>query len=272
MTERNARYDVLCEEVRDALSARLDPADGGVDDAAVALHLRQCAACTAFQQEIVELQELLQADDDPRMDEDQLWTRVHAKIASKRAPDTGMISPASSRLERRAVLRWAAAAVVIGALPLGVLYWRRAADQGSIFLTEIMEDFRAYQQSGKLLDVQTAHSEILRRWMRARVAFELPIDVTGPEGARLAGGRLCAIRGQKLAFFAYDSTLGPVGLYLTPATGLGDIEADRVSATRLDEGLSAITWRRGALGYVIVSGAPIGELDPFVRHFRDIAA
>jgi hypothetical protein len=36
--------------------------------------------------------------------------------------------------------------------------------------------------------------------------------------------------------------------------------------------LTTITWRRGTLGYVIVSNASIGKLDPFVQHFREITA
>jgi hypothetical protein len=59
---------------------------------------------------------------------------------------------------------------------------------------------------------------------------------------------------------------------VTPAVGLGSLEPDRVAATRLDEGLTTITWRRGTLGYVIVSNASIGKLDPFVQHFREITA
>ena len=279
MTERNDRYEVLCEEVRDALSARLNPGADDMEDASVALHLRQCPACTAFQQELVELQELLQTHDEREVDEDRLWSSVDAGISRESGPDAETISPSTAGIKRRTVLRWGTAAAVAGAFPLGVIFWplgvifwRGAADQGALFLTEIMEDFRAYRQSGKHLDVETAHSAILRRWMTARVAFALPDDVAGPAGVQLAGGRLCAIRGQKLAFFAYDSTVGPIGLYVTPAVGLGDLESDRVAATRLDEGLTTITWRRGALGYVIVSSASIGKLDPFVQHFREITA
>ncbi|MBL6597925.1 MAG: zf-HC2 domain-containing protein [Alphaproteobacteria bacterium] len=272
MTERNDRYEVLCEEVRDALSARLNPGAADMEDASVALHLRQCPACTAFQQELVELQELLQTHDEREVDEDRLWSSVDAGISRKSGPDAETISPSAAGVKRRTVLRWGTAAAVAGAFPLGVMFWRGAADQGALFLTEIMEDFRAYRQSGKHLDVETAHSAILRRWMTARVAFALPDDVAGPAGVQLAGGRLCAIRGQKLAFFAYDSTVGPIGLYVTPAVGLGSLEPDRVAATRLDEGLTTITWRRGTLGYVIVSNASIGKLDPFVQHFREITA
>lgn len=269
MTQHDQGYELLCEEVREALSGALDLGTGAIGDDAVTRHLGGCAACAAFQRELLELDDILKIEEGAIVDKARVWARVQAEIDASSPTVSLPVTPPLGYASRRMVLRWASAAIVIGAVPLGFIHWPRDNGRGSAFISEIARDFRAYRESGKHLDVATTHPAILRSWMAARVEFDLPKDVAGPVGVRLAGGRLCAILGEKLAFFAYDTAVGPVGLYVTPSRGLTNMEADRIAATALDEGLTTIAWRRGDLGYVVVASASIGKLDPFVHHFRE---
>jgi len=269
MMQRDQSFELLCEEVREALSGMLEGDPRSCEDKAVARHLEHCPACLAYRTEIAALERSLREHLDHPVDSERIWARVTDAIAGEPVPPCGaarrrMASPEG----RRNFLRLGAIAAVVLAAPIGALLWPIPMNQRQSFLAGAVEDFTDFLQGGGTLDVRASHPSLVRRWMQARVEFELPPGVSGPEGVQLAGARLCSILGRRLAFLAYRSGSRNTGLYVTPASGLGFSDSDRFSVTSRDGGLTTATWQHDGLAYVIVSNALLGEVEPFIAHFR----
>ena len=199
MTRRDQGCELLCEEVRETLSGMLESEPRSCEEEAAARHLEHCTECAEFMAELEALDRNLREHVDQTVDSDRIWARVTAAIACEPAPG----GAASSRLERpegrRNFLRFGVAAAVVLAAPIGGLIWSRATSRRQPFLAGVVEDFMDFLQGGGILDVRASHPQVVRRWMKARVEFELPPSVSGPEGVQLAGARLCSILGRKLA-------------------------------------------------------------------------
>ena len=268
MTPRDQRCDMLCEEVREALSGMIESDPRSLEDEAVARHLEQCTACAVFRAEIESLDRVLRENLDHPVDGDRIWARVSDAIAGEPVPGEAARSHTAKPEGRRSFLRFGAVAAVVLAAPIGGVLWSRATNRRQSFLAGVGEDFTDFLQGGGILDVRASHPRAVRRWVEPRVEFELPSGVSGPDGAQLAGARLCSILGRKLVFLAYRSGSQDMGLYVTPASGLGFSESDRFSVTSRDDGLTTATWQQNGLGYVVVSNALLSELEPFIAHFR----
>lgn len=268
MTQREQSFELLCEEVRESLSGMLEGDLRSREDRAVARHLEHCPACSAFRTEIEDLDRTLQEHLDQPVDGDRIWARVTDAIAGEPVASGAARNRMARPEGRRNFLRVGALAAIVVAAPIGAFLWPRAMNQRQSFLAGAVEDFTDFLQGGGILDVRASHPSLVRRWMKARVEFELPHGVSGPEGVQLAGARLCSILGRKLAFLAYRSGSRNTGLYVTPASGLGFSESDRFSVTSRDGGLTTATWQHDGLAYVIVSNALLGEVEPFIAHFR----
>ena len=268
MTQHDQRSGLLCEEVREVLSGMIDGDPRSHEDEAVAQHLEHCTACTVFRAEIEALDRVLRENLDHPVDGDRIWTRVSDAIAGEPAPSRA-VGPHTAKPEgRRNFLRLGAAAALVLAVPTGGLLWSRAMNRRQSFLAEVDEDFTDFLDGGGILDVRASHSRVVRRWIEQRVEFELPPGVSGPDGVQLAGARLCSILGRRLAFLAYRSGPQDMGLYVTPASGLGFSKSDRFSVTSRDDGLTTATWQHNGLGYVVVSNALLSDLEAFIAHFR----
>ena len=265
MTQHDQRCGLLCEEVREALSGMIDGDPRSHEDEAVARHLEHCTACAVFRAEIDALDRSLKEHLDHTVDSDRIWARVTDAIAG--VPVAGRPHMARGH-RRRNFLRLGAATALVLTVPVGGLLWSRAMNRRQSFLAGVGEDFTDFLQGGGILDVRASHPRVVRRWVEPRVEFELPSGVSGPDGAQLAGARLCSILGRKLVFLAYRSGSQDMGLYVTPASGLGFSESDRFSVTSRDGGLTTATWQQNGLGYVVVSNALLSDLEPFIAHFR----
>lgn len=269
MTQHHQRCELRCEEVREALSGMIegDPRSG--EDEAVARHLEHCTACSVFRAEIKALDRNLREHVDQTVDSDRIWTRVTDAIAGEPVPGGAVRSRMARPQRRRRFLRLgAAAAALFLAAPIGGLLWSRAMSRRESYLAGVTEDFKDFLQGGGILDVRASHPPVIRRWMEARVEFEMPSGLSGPQEVQLVGARLCSILGRKLAFLAYRAGSRDMGLYVTPASGLGFSESNRFSVTSHDDGLTMAAWQHKGLGYVIVSKASLSELEPFIAHFR----
>lgn len=56
-----------CDEVREALSARLDGEDPGVEDSAVDVHVVRCRGCTAWTEEVSALHRMVRVREAERV-------------------------------------------------------------------------------------------------------------------------------------------------------------------------------------------------------------
>ena len=254
---------MTCDEVRQHL---LDYQQGRArleTQKVVRAHLDGCAGCTradAVEQELTRLLE-------------------------QRLPQ----HPASLALKRRLAARWsqapterswwsrwrsslvpalAAAAVVLVAAP--VVYYERAASgaarEQSAMVAEAVNDHLRLLSSQHPLDVESGGLHQVKPWFGGRLDFAPVVTFEGDADFPLKGGSVAYFRDRKAAVFVYARRLHPISLLVFRADGLpwpsrnltriGGLDALATS----ERGFNVIVWRRGELGYTLVSDVDAGEL------------
>ncbi len=257
--------DLLCEEVRDSLSALLDGAADPAEAAAVRHHLDHCLACTRYERALRDLDTRLRRHPSDAPSEDRLWAGVRRQIDVHGRPEPGVASPRSSG--RRAALRWGVAAALAGAFVTGAYRLLEPTPGLAAVLSETARDFTEFRQAGAQLDVASDSPAGVYRWMMGRVDFDVPDRVAGPPGLSLVGGRLCSFLGRRVAFFAYRGDAGTVALYVTQSHGL-DVPGDSAEVIlSREDGLVSAFWSRDGLTYVAISDLSARPLAAVIDHF-----
>ena len=146
-------------------------------------HLDQCSLC---RDHVVALQRLKLAVGQASTEEP-----VPAPLA--RAVRTAAVTG-----QGRPWRRWVGmgAAGVAAAALAGVVWWQTAG-RDDPFTTALIADHIHYAHNAERLQVAAADPEVLRQWFAERLPFapELP----QLRGVQLLGGRLCTLRGNRLA-------------------------------------------------------------------------
>src|SRR5438067_2016190 len=246
-----------CDEVRLHL---LDYQEGRLrleTQNAVRAHLDGCPDCTRADTVEQELTRLLE----------QRLPQHPASLALKRRLAARWWEPPAPRSwwsRRRASLSpvLAVAAVVLVAAP--VVYYERAASRAAreqtAMVAEAVNDHLRLLASPRPLDVESGGLHQVKPWFAGRLDFAPVVTFEGGVGY---------FRDRKAAVFVYARRLHPISLLVFRADGLSwpsrsltrvnDVEAS-VAAER---GFNVIVWRRGELGYALVSDVDAGELKAF---------
>jgi anti-sigma factor RsiW len=193
-----------CVEARRLLSLELDGELSEETAFALARHLDDCAVCRQrFAAERgIELG-LRRKLVPPAPATPELWARIEQKLVRRR--------PA------RSWLVFAAAAAVLAAIFL----WKRADPPAT--LAGVLAVMHEKVLAGtELPQAALSGAEAVASFFRERLPF--PVQV--PDGVDVRGGRVCAVKGQKLALvFARDSGR-EVSLFTLPRTLLGAFPAE----------------------------------------------
>jgi anti-sigma factor RsiW len=235
---------------------------------AVRAHLDGCAECTradAVEQELTRLLE-------QRMPQHPASLALKRRLAAQwSAP---VREPSRWRSWRASLApAMAAAAVLLLATPL-VYYERvqsRAAREQDALVAEAVNDHLRLLASQRPLEVESGGLHQVKPWFGGRLDFAPVVTFEGDAEFPLKGGSVAYFRDRKAAVFAYARRLHPISLLVFRADGLpwptratariGGVEA-MVTAER---GFNVIMWRRGELGYALVS-----DVDP--KELRALAA
>jgi len=197
--------------------------------------------------------------------------------------------PASLALKRRLAAQWseptarpsrwrhwrpalapalAAAAVVLVAAPL--VYYERAASlvsrAQSAMVTEAVNDHLRLLSSQHPLDIESGGLHQVKPWFGGRLDFAPVVTFEGDADFPLKGGSVGYFRDRKAAVFVYARRLHAITLLVFradglpwPSRGLTRI-GDRDALVTSERGFNVIMWRRGELGYALVSDVDGGEL------------
>ena len=254
---------VNCEDVRvrlvDYQRGRL-PAATHAD---VRRHLEGCADCT--QAEAVE-QELT-------------W------VLERRLPQ----HPASLALKRRLAAQWlpssplppwwarwrpafapavAVALVLVVGAPL--LYHERTVSRErnaqAGMVAEAVNDHLRLLTSLHPLDIESGGIHQVKPWFEGRLDFAPIVPFEGDADFPLKGGAVGYFLDRKAAVLVYARRLHPISLLIFRAEGLawparGLTPMDGVDAyVSAERGFNVVMWRRGGLGYALVSDVDAAEL------------
>src|SRR5262245_406169 len=191
--------------------------------------------------------------------------------------------PASLALKRRLAARWsggeteaswwsrwrprlvaplAVAALVLVAAP--VLYYERTASrldrERASMVAEAVNDHLRLLGSQRPLEVESGGFHQVKPWFTGRLEFAPVVPFEGDADFPLKGGAIAYFRDRKAAHFVYARRLHPISLLVFRADGLVWPGSGDPNVTT-ERGFTVILWRRGELGYALVSDVNARELD-----------
>lgn len=253
-----------CDEVRlqlyDYQEGRLSPE---AQDA-VRAHLDGCADCTRADTVEQELTRLLE----------HRLPQHPASLALKRRLAARWAQPPAARTRWSRWRGWslvpalAAAAVLLVAAP--VAYYERAASRAAreqtAMVAEAVNDHLRLLASLRPLDVESGGLHQVKPWFAGRLDFAPVVSFEGDDEFPLKGGSLGYFRDRKAAVFVYARRLHPISLLVFRADGLAWPSRDLTRVNGVDasvaaeRGFNVIVWRRGELGYALVSDVDAREL------------
>ena len=233
----------------------------------VRTHLDTCVACTRADAVEHELTSVLE----------HRLPQHPASLALKRRLATQWPAPADNRFSWRAWwARWrpslvpafAALLVLVVAAPL--LYYERTASSvagaRARMVAEAVNDHLRVVSSQHPLDVETSAMHQVKPWFAGRLEFAPVVPFEGDTDFPLRGGAVGYFLDRKAAVFVYARRLHPISLLIFRAEGLAwpTREVTRLGsvdvATATERGFTVMLWRRGELGYALVSDVNASEL------------
>jgi anti-sigma factor RsiW len=233
---------MTCADVRPRL---LDYQHGRLPAAAhadVRAHLDRCADCT-------------HAD----TVEQELTLALKRRLATQwtAAP------PAPSWWRRwRPVLVPAAAAAMVVLIAVPAVYLERTASHArserAAMVGEAVNDHLRVLTSQRPLEIESAGLHDVKPWFEGRLEFAPVVAFEGDADFPLKGGAVGFFRDRKAAIFVYARRQHPISLLVFRADGLAWPATDPTLTA--ERGFNVMLWRRGELGYALVSDLNPDEL------------
>jgi anti-sigma factor RsiW len=252
-----------CQDVRLRLLAyqrgQLDPAasDG------VRVHLAACAGCAHEEAAERALTEALEA----RLPQHGAPVGLKRRLAAQWPSWPASAPIARRRWRRPLVAASAVAAALLIALPLALLLDRGSPSGEASMVAEAVNDHLRVLASQHPLDIESRGMHEVKPWFEGRLDFAPVLAFQGDEEFPLRGGAIGYFLGRKAAVLVFHRRLHQITLIVFPAEGLPWPTADpeplgggKGAHTRSARGFTVILWRRGELGYALVSDVDRGEL------------
>ena len=223
----------------------------------VRAHLAGCGDCTRADAAERELTSVLE----------QRLPQHPASLALKRRLATQWSAPPARRSRwtrwRPALVPvFVAALVLLVAVPVLLVdraASRRAADAAGT-VTEAVNDHLRLLASARPLDVESGGLHTVKPWFAGRVDFAPVVEFEGDADFPLKGGAVTYVRDRKAAAFVYGRRLHTITLLVVRAEGLAWPGAEGRVHVTAERGFNVILWRRGELGYALVSDVDAREL------------
>jgi anti-sigma factor RsiW len=249
--------------------ARRGALDSAQADALVE-HLQSCEACRSAHRAELALDEALAklprraAPPALAARAAQLVERATNAAAPAPAPEPARSVIRSRRPGARVIAVLAACAVVALAVFGGLRV--RARDATATFASEAVSDHLRLLYADHGLEVASGGLHRVRPWFEGRLDFAPPLAFEGDDEFPLEGGSVAVFMDRKAAAFVFKRRLHAITLLVFRAEGLpsfdGDVALPRGRASRATvRGFPVLLWRRGDVGYALVSDTAPGELD-----------
>ena len=224
------------------IDRELDPAA----DAAVGEHLSTCAACRR------------------KVSEREALGRLVRSTPYFTAPDSVRAQVAARRARTWPVARiatWAAAAVLVLAVGVGVGRLRHGPSGGDVLVQAVVDGHVRSLMAEHLFDVQSTDQHTVKPWFLGRLDFSPPVTDLASIGFPLIGGRLDYIAGRPVAALVYRRQKHTINVFVAPVSG----EANADPASQSVHGFHVRHWVRGEMSFYAVSDLNDAELNEFAR-------
>lgn len=198
-----------CPASFEELSAFADAELDAARELELRRHLDGCARCRAH---VAALQQLKVVIGQRAVDE----PLPPALARAVRAGD--------SHPRRRSMRRWLGGAVAALAAAAMLVAWLPRAAKPDPFTTALVADHIHYAHNPERLEVSESDPLALQRWFASRLPFDPPLPQI--PGAHVVGGRLCTLRGNRLALAFFDKDGESLSIFVGDADALTP-DADR---------------------------------------------
>jgi anti-sigma factor RsiW len=141
---------------------------------------------------------------------------------------------------------------------LAVFAWRSHAS-GDALVTEALNDHMRVLYSDRPLEVASSDRHVVKPWFTGRVDFAPDFAFNGDDEFPLEGGSVAYFVDRKAAALLFKRRLHWMSVFVFRADGLPwpAVATERVGDThgtmRTAHGFHVLLWRKGDLGYAVVS-------------------
>jgi anti-sigma factor RsiW len=236
----------------------------------VRAHLDGCADCTHAEAVEQELTWVLER----RLPQHAASLALKRRLATQWSPSAPV--PWSRRWRPALVPAAAVALVLLVGAP--VLYYERTLSreraEHAAMVAEAVNDHLRLLTSRHPLDIESGGMHQVKPWFEGRLDFAPTVPFEGDEEFPLKGGAVGYFRDRKAAVLVYGRRLHPISLLVFRADGLawptdGPRRVGGADAyVRTERGFNVMLWRRGELGYALVSDLNAEELGALAVKLR----
>jgi anti-sigma factor RsiW len=249
-----------CQDVRPELldyqRGRLRPAR----HEQIRAHLAGCAGCAHEEAAEQALTEVLEH----RLPQHAASLGLKRRLAAS-WPAAPVRAPSWWRRWRRPLApALAVAAVLLVTLPL---YYPRglvSPGAGRAMVAEAVNDHLRILASQHPLDIESGGMHQVKPWFAGRLDFAPVVSFLGDDEFPLQGGAVGYFLDRKAAVFVFHRRLHVITLIVLRAEGLPwperTLEPAQHERATAERGFNVILWRRGELGYALVSDVDPPEL------------
>jgi anti-sigma factor RsiW len=158
-----------------------------------------------------------------------------------------------------------AAAILLAALPIAYRYGASSGVDRAM-TAEAVNDHLRLLSSTRPLDIANSGMHQVKPWFEGRLDFAPVVPFAGDADFPLQGGAVGYFLDRKAAAFVFHRRLHAISLFVFRAEGLpwpsrplvGPHAGEPVAA--VTRGFNVLLWRRGDLGYALVSDLDATEL------------
>jgi anti-sigma factor RsiW len=237
---------------------RLDPATAS----ALGAHLGRCLDCAHEEKAERLLTELL----DRHLPQRAAPLGLKRRLAAQWSLSPSAPPRRSARWPRRG-LAVAAAVLLAIAVAAGVSGWLVRVDPTDRLVTEAVNDHLRVLARGSDLDIRSGDMHQVRPWLTARLDFAPVIPFAGDAEFPLRGGTVEYFLDRRAAVAVYGRRLHTVTLIVAREGGLPWPEASPLATNA--RGFNVRLWKRGGLGYALVSDLDPSELARLAAHLGE---
>jgi anti-sigma factor RsiW len=239
---------MICDDVRNRLSAYVDSELAASDLADLEAHLHECSGCAADALRRMKMKHMIRGAAARYSPTPEFRIRMERSIRAKKKP-----SWSSSWLPRLAM-----AAIAAMLLIASVAVWETRSDRDRA-LAELTDMHVATLASANPVDVVSTDRHTVKPWFAGKIPFSFNLPELQNSEFSLAGGRVSYLHhspGAQLLFNLRKHELS-VFIFQEQSGGIPFSAAD-IASTKLAFHME--TWSEGGLRYFVIGDAPASDV------------
>lgn len=243
-----------CNDVQAHLLARRNGSLASDLSKPIDEHLASCTSCQAEERADAQLSRIL-------------TTQLHSFTAPPPLKQALKARYVPRRAWLRATVRTTIPLLAGAAIAATIMVFKSGANATDMMIREATNDHLRILYSEHPLDVVSASGHTVKPWFAGRIDFAPVVNFEGDSEFSLQGGSVAYFIDRKAAVYHYRCRLHVLSLFVFQADGLawpfGGIRSlgSKGTLTQSSRGFNTLLWRKGDLGYALVSDIDRRDLE-----------